>query len=150
MFKKTIKYSIAALALSLFMVTSASAMPVEQDPTEPGNNSYITSYWFSQNVFPSFIQYSSDLDFWNFVAPKTVINQDIWLIPPYGKSYTFAIYEYGSGTPIAHARAYGYPTVIHANLQQGKQYTVLVYSTDGSYDVDIPYYLLFPDLFPYN
>lgn len=149
MFKKSFKFSIVALALSLFLAMNASAMPAELDPTEPNNNSAGTSYWFSQNVFSSYIQYSGDPDFWNFIAPKTVSQQEIWLLPPYGNSYLIAIFEYGSGTPIASTWSSGNMTSIYVDLVQGRAYTVLVLAVDGSYDVDRPYYIGFPYLFPY-
>ncbi|WP_426446020.1 hypothetical protein ACP26L_20875 [Paenibacillus sp. S-38] len=148
MFKKLGKLSAIAMMASALFISSASAMPIEQDILEPANNSYTTTYQFTQNTWTSYIQTGSDFDYMNFVAPKTV-NQEVWLLPPYGKNYAIGIYEYGSGTPIAYKQSYGNYTTMNASLVAGRKYTVLVFPVDGSYDTSNPYYIGFPVLFPY-
>lgn len=149
MLKKFLKLSALALVLSTLFATSVFAVPANQDATEPGNNAESTTYFFSQNVLQSWIQYSSDLDFWKFVAPKTVSNQEIWILPPSGKNYAVGIYDVGSGSPLAFKQSNGNLVSIYANLVAGRTYTILVLPADGTYDINNTYYLGFPNLFPY-
>lgn len=150
MLKKRFKTAILSAALMLTVTSATSAMPASQDPTEPNNNYYGISYEYSQNVLTSFIQSSNDLDYWNFVSPKTGL-QEFGLLPTNGKEYYFGLYEYGSGTPLFWTSANGLngTTSAFANLVAAKKYSVLVMSKNGSYDVDNPYYIGTPVLFPY-
>ncbi|MCZ8519639.1 MULTISPECIES: hypothetical protein [Paenibacillus] len=148
MLKKIARLAGIALMGSALFISSASAMPASSDPFEPVNNSYTTTYQFSQNTWTSYIQYSNDFDYMNFVSPKTG-SQEVWLIPPYGKNYAIGIYEYGSGTPVAYKQSYGNYTTMTANLVAGHKYSVLVFPVDGSYDTEASYIFGFPLLFPF-
>ncbi|WP_281889523.1 hypothetical protein [Paenibacillus sp. YYML68] len=146
--RKFLKLTGVTLIASMLAASSALAMPAEQDILEPANNAESTTYQMSQNVWTSYIQYSSDIDFITFVSPKTM-NQEMWFLPPYGKNYAIGIYEYGSGTPLAYKQSYGNYVTMNANLVAGKKYTVLVFPIGGTYDTETPYYIGFPYLFPY-
>ncbi|GBG06340.1 hypothetical protein PAT3040_00865 [Paenibacillus agaridevorans] len=149
MLKKFLKTSLLTIALTLTVTSAVSAVPIDQDITEPNNNTPITTYEYSQNVFTSWIQTSGDVDYWNFVSPKTGL-QEIWLLPPSGTTYFLGVYEYPGGTPLAYtiADANNGTSSVYVNLQAGKKYTVLVMSQLGTYDENNPYYIGHPLLFP--
>ncbi|WP_338553089.1 hypothetical protein [Paenibacillus sp. KS-LC4] len=150
MLKKFLKTSLLTIALTLTVSSAVSAMPIDQDITEPNNNTPLTTYQYSQNVFTSWIQSSTDADFWNFISPKTGL-QEIWLLPPAGTTYLFAVYDYPGGTPLAftYANSANGISSLYVNLQTGKKYTVLVMSLNGTYDENNPYYIGHPLLFPF-
>ncbi|WP_338555694.1 hypothetical protein [Paenibacillus sp. KS-LC4] len=125
---------ILTLVLMLSLATVASATPLNQDFSEPANNSPLTTYQFSQNEVHSWIQSPTDIDFWNFVSPKTVVQQ-IWLQPPSGTFYELAIFEYPGGSSLAHVFAYGgTASLLYVYLQAGKKYSIMIKSHNGSYD----------------
>lgn len=147
--KKRFRIAILTLALMLTAATAASAMPIDQDPTEPANNTPSSTYNYSQNLFPSHIQTPGDVDFWNFVSPKTGV-QEIWILPPPGTTYRFGVYQYGAGSPMAWITASGNtgPTSVYVPLAAGQKYTLLIMSYDGTYSDTQPYYIGHPYLFP--
>lgn len=148
--KKKLKLIILMLTMLLTFSTSVSAVPLASDPTEPANNSPTTTYWYSQNVFTSWIQSPNDIDFWNFISPKTGY-QELWILPPPGTTYGFGIYEYGASTPLQYVIASGSVGIssIYVPLVAGQAYTVMVLPFNGTYDDVTPYYIGHPVLFPY-
>ncbi|MHA7965753.1 hypothetical protein ACX93W_16635 [Paenibacillus sp. CAU 1782] len=148
--KKRFKIVVLMLTMLLTFSTVVSAIPIDVDPTEPGNNTPITTYQYSQNVYISWIQTPTDVDFWNFVSPKTGF-QEIWLLPPAGTTYRFGVYEYGASSPMTWVVASGStgPTSVFVPLVAGNKYTVLIMPYDGTFSDTNPYYIGHPYLFPF-